>query len=195
MAPGSLCACAPRPGAYALPPTRVRLRDGAAVYLRNATAADVPGLREMFFTLSATTRYLYFGAGVPASNAWAERVAALGVADGLASYAMVAEAGGTVVGVARFDRDAQESFAEIGMLLADAWQSRGLGREVVARLRLEAGVWGLSGFTATVLGENRRALRLLRRAFPDMRATWSSGQYVHAMPFTSHPAIPPVAER
>jgi RimJ/RimL family protein N-acetyltransferase len=162
--------------------TAVRLPDGALVLLRDA-CADALRLREMFFTLSDATRYLYFCAGVPRNDVWAERVAQLGIADGWASYAMVAEAAGRLVGVARFDRARQGSRAEIGILLADAWQSRGLGREVVARLRAEAIRRALTGFTATVLGDNRRAMRLLRRAFPTMRATWSYGQYALDMPF------------
>lgn len=165
--------------------TDVRLADGALVTLRDACDAcgDVPRLRELFYTLSDATRYHYFCAGVPKNAVWAERVAQLGTADGYASYALVAEAAGTLVGVARFDRAVQGSRAEIGILLTDAWQSRGLGREVVARLRAAATRRAFTGFTALVLGENRRALRLLRRAFPSMRATWSSGQYTLDMPF------------
>lgn len=175
----------PYPGGCPPPSATVRLRDGAAVRLRDATPADLLRLREMFFALSDTTRYLYFCVGVPENDAWAERVAALGRADGRSSYAMVVEAEGAVVGVARFDRDASGRSAEIGILLADTWQSRGLGAAVVARLREEAKCRALSGFTGTVLGENRRAFRLLRRTFPDMRAEWSYGQYVLAMPFSS----------
>jgi RimJ/RimL family protein N-acetyltransferase len=165
--------------------TDVRLADGAWVTLRDACDArdEVPGLREFFYTLSDATRYHYFCAGVPRNAVWAERVAQLGSADGCASYAMVAEADGALVGVARFDRAAQGSSAEIGILLTDARQSRGLGREVVARLRAAATRRALTGFTALVLGENRRALRLLRRAFPTMRTTWSSGQCSLDMPF------------
>jgi RimJ/RimL family protein N-acetyltransferase len=159
------------------------------VSLRDSTAADAPRLRAMFFTLSGTTRYLYFCAGVPANETWAERVASLGVSRGPGSYAMVVEAEGTVVGVARFDRDARGDSAEIGILLTDAWQSRGVGREVVAWLRQEAERRALTGFTATVLGENRRALRLLRRAFPDMRGTWAYGQYELVLPFAADPAV------
>lgn len=179
---------APCPAGCPPPSATVRLRDGAAVRLRDATPADLPRLHEMFFALSDTTRYLYFCVGVPENDAWAERVAALGSADGRASYAMVVEAEGAVVGVARFDHGADGRNAEIGILLADGWQSRGLGTEVVARLREEARCRALSGFTGTVLGENRRAYRLLHRAFPDMRAEWSYGQYVLAMPFTPQPA-------
>jgi RimJ/RimL family protein N-acetyltransferase len=163
---------------------RVQLADGAWVSLRDAQA-DGPRLREMFFTLSDATRYLYFCAGVPRNDLWAERVAQLGLADASRSYALVAEVAGTLVGVARFDREAHSSRAEIGILLTDAWQSRGLGREVVARLLAEATCRRLTGFTAVVLAENRRALRLLRRAFPTMRGTWSQGQYTLDMPFES----------
>src|SRR5262249_37759374 len=136
----------PLPAAYVpLAGGEVRLRDGAVVRLRDATAADDAGLRAMFYTLSMDTRYLYFATGVPANDAWAARVAWLGVARGAASYAMVAEVAGTVVGVARFDRNRppREASAEIGILLTDAWQGRGLGRAVVARLQCEAQTRGL----------------------------------------------------
>ncbi|HEU0025872.1 MAG TPA: GNAT family N-acetyltransferase [Ktedonobacterales bacterium] len=177
---------------YGWPATEARLADGAQVTLRDARA-DAPRLRALFYTLSDTTRYLYFCAGVPQNDAWAEKVAQLGVADGCASYALVAEVAGSLVGVARFDRAADSSRAEIGILLTDAWQSRGLGREVVARLRAEATRRALTGFTATVLGDNRRAMRLLRRAFPTMQATWSYGQFTLDLPFTDVPA--PASER
>jgi RimJ/RimL family protein N-acetyltransferase len=176
---GSLCA----PSRVATPTTTaVHLRDGAWVSLRDA-GDDAQHLREMFFTLSDHTRYLFFCAGVPRNDLWADRVARLGIADGCASYALVAEVGGTVIGVARFDRDAHHATGEVGILLADAWQSRGLGREVVARLRMEAARRALNGFTATVLGENYRALRLLRRAFPGLRVRWSQGQGELDLPF------------
>jgi RimJ/RimL family protein N-acetyltransferase len=173
----------------------VQLRDGAVVGLRTATGDDDARLRAMFFTLSDQTRYFYFCTGVPANDAWAARVASLGVSRDAASYAMVAEVGKNVIGVARFDRDAREPRAEIGILLTDAWQSRGLGREVVAQLRCVAQTHGIASFTATVLGENRRALRMLRRAFPNMHGTWGGGQYELALPFTSIPAAAPPVER
>lgn len=161
---------------------RTRLPDGAEVTLRDAQE-DAARLREMFYTLSDTTRYLYFCVGAPRTSVFAERVAQLGVASGYDSYAMVAEVAGALVGVARFDRAPDARGAEIGILITDAWQSRGLGGAVVARLRAEAVSRAVDGFTATVLGENRRAMRLLRRAFPAMQTSWSSGQYTVDMPF------------
>jgi RimJ/RimL family protein N-acetyltransferase len=175
----------PRRGA---PATVARLADGARVTLRDARGDDAR-LRALFYTLSDTTRYLYFCAGVPKNDTFAGRVARLGVADGYDSYALVAEVGGALVGVARFDRAPEESRAEIGILLTDAWQSRGLGRAVVARLRAEATRRALTGFTATALGDNRRVIWLLRRAFPRMRANWSSGQCTLDLPFELAPPV------
>jgi RimJ/RimL family protein N-acetyltransferase len=165
-----------------LPAADVRLRDGALVSLRGA-CSDAERLRELFYTLSDSTRYLYFCTGVPRNEIWAERVAELGNSDGRASYALVVEVAGTLVGVARFDRTPSGSRAEIGLLLTDAWQSRGLGRAVVSRLQAEAKRRGVTGFTATVLGENRRALRMLRSVYPSLTANWSFGQYTLDMPF------------
>src|SRR5260370_22299394 len=169
--------------------SEVRLSDGATVYLRDA-CADAPRLRAMFFTLSDTTRFYYFCAGVPRNDAWAERVARLSIPDGYTSYAMVAEAGGKLVGVARFDRDKQGSRAEIGILVTDAWQSRGLGRQMLARLHAQATGRALTGFTALVLGENRRAMRLLRGTFPTMQASFSYGQFTIDRPFAPEAGPP-----
>ena len=155
----------------------VYLADGAQAWLRTATPADADGLRRMFCQLGATTRYRYFFVGAPATPAWAERVVALGVADGEQSYALVAEQAGALIGVARFDRNPDGATAEIGALLADGWQARGLGRLGLLRLRAEAQRRGITGFTAQVLGENDRALRLARRVFPAVQVHWEQGVY------------------
>ncbi len=177
-------------------PEVVRLTDGSEVRLRDATPADADGLRRMFFQLGDTTRYRYFFVGAPSTPDWAERVVALGVADGARSYALVAElgveSGGDLVGVARFDRNDDGASAEIGGLLVDAWQSRGLGKHVIARLHLVARVWGITAITAHVLGENDRALRLVRREFPGAQTHWEQGVYDVRIALAPTPAPSPV---
>lgn len=168
--------------------TRVRLTDGARLILRDAHE-DAAGLRSFFYGLSDSTRYNYFCAGVPRNEVWAERVAQLGDVSCDTSYALVAEVSDELVGVARFDLSTDTGRAEIGILLTDNWQSRGLGKAVVARLRTEASHRALSGFTATVLGDNRRAIRLLRGAFPQLRTYWSLGQYTLDMPFETEQTL------
>jgi len=155
--------------------TEVVLADGASVQVRDAQGEDWEALRQLYLGLTDRTRYLYFCAGVPANEAWAERFAALGRADGQVSYALVATVDDAVVGLARFDRGADGQSAEIGLLLADAWQSRGLGRIVLNRLTDEARRRAIGVFTGHALWENRRILRLVRSAFPHLRLECSQG--------------------
>jgi RimJ/RimL family protein N-acetyltransferase len=155
--------------------TRVILADGASVWMRDAQGDDWAALRQMYLGLTDRTRYLYFCAGVPANETWAERFATLGQADGQVSYALVATVNNAVVGLARFDRGADGQSAEIGLLLADEWQSRGLGRIVLNRLTDEARRRAIGVFTGHALWENRRILRLVRSAFPHMDLECSQG--------------------
>jgi acetyltransferase len=143
--------------------------------MRDAQCEDWEALRQMYLGLTDRTRYLYFCAGVPANEAWAERFATLGQADGQVSYALVATVDDAVVGLARFDRGADGQSAEIGLLLADEWQSRGLGRVVLNRLTDEARRRAIGVFTGHALWENRRILRLVRSAFPHMNLECSQG--------------------
>lgn len=149
----------------------------SGVLLRDARKEDADGLRRMFYGLGDTTRYFYFFTGAPSNDAWAKRVVALGVADGRTSYALVADVEGAVVGVARFVRNSDPRSAEIGILIEDAWQSRGLGTHMLLRLSEEARRRVVTAFTGQILGENRRAIRLARRVFPRARILLSGGVY------------------
>lgn len=161
----------------------VRLADGARVRLRAASNdhRDDDALRRLFFTLSDTTRYLYFFAGVPATEIWAERFVSLGRTDGCHSYAVVAEVDGDMVGFAFFRQGPYAGprghSADLGIVLTDAWQGRGLGERMLTWLAGEARRRGITTLTAEVLFENRRMLRLARRMFPDMRMAYASGSY------------------
>ena len=163
--------------------TQVVLADGASVQMRDAQCEDSEALRRMYLGLTDRTRYLYFCAGVPANEAWAERFAALGRADGQISYTLVVTVDDAVVGLARFDRGVDGQSAEIGLLLADEWQSRGLGRVVLNRLVDEARRRAIGVFTGHALWENRRILRLVRSAFPRMDLECSQGECEFVMYF------------
>ena len=160
---------------------RVRLPDGATVLLRSASDSDQDdeALRRLYFTLSDTTRYLYFCAGVPATPLWAERFVSLGHADGERSCVLVAEVDGELIGFARFSQGPHpapdDHSADMGIILTDAWQGRRLGAHMICRIATEALARGVTTFTTVVLWENRRMLRLAKRMFPGMRITYESG--------------------
>lgn len=154
----------------------VCLADGGRVRLR-AAGNDDDAFRRLFYTLSDTTRYLYFCAGIPANSTWSERFVSLGHTNGDRSYVLVAEVGGELIGFALFNPNprADADTMEFGILLTDAWQCRGLGDRMLCQLAEEARARGVTTFTAVVLAENRRMLRLARRIFPDVRIAFASG--------------------
>jgi GNAT superfamily N-acetyltransferase len=135
----------------------------------------------LFFTLSDTTRYLYYCAGVPSTETWAERFVALGHADGCQSHVLVAEVDGDLIGFARYSRSphaephTEPYTMEVGIILTDTWQRRGLGGQMLRRLAVEARRHAVTAFSAIALSENRRVLRLARRTFPAVRIACASG--------------------
>jgi RimJ/RimL family protein N-acetyltransferase len=150
----------------------IRMDDGVSVRLRAARDDDHDddAFRRLFFTLSDTTRYLYFSSGVPLNADWAERFVALGHTSDRHSYVLVAEVEDELVGFARFSQSPQSDAetVDVGIILTDAWQRRGLGTKMLCQLAAEARRRAIRAFTAVVLWENRRMLRLAHHLFPDM---------------------------
>jgi GNAT superfamily N-acetyltransferase len=75
--------------------------------------------------------------------------------------------GDEVVAVARYDRSPDDpSTAEFAVLVEDAWQGVGLGRQLILELIRLAGERGIRTLTATVQADNDRMLGLIRRLLP-----------------------------
>ena len=75
--------------------------------------------------------------------------------------ALVAEAGDELVGVGRYERTSDPEVAELGLVVLDDWQNRGLGRTPLRETLRAAASNGIRRFRADVLSDNRRMLRLL----------------------------------
>src|SRR3954453_14671428 len=81
--------------------------------------------------------------------------------------AVVPLVGGEVVGVARYDRSPTDpSSAEFAIVVEDAWQNVGLGRQLLGELSRLAARRGVRELTATVQADNDRMVHLIRRAVP-----------------------------
>jgi acetyltransferase len=156
----------------------IHLADGSSVRLRAANHDD-EAIRRLFFSLSDTTRYLYFCAGVPSNAQWAERFVTLSHVDGEQAYVLVAEVEDEVVGFARFSQDQradpQTRTVDVGIILTDTWQGRGLGGQMLRRMASEARRRAIESFSAVILWENQRMLRLARRIFPETTIACMSG--------------------
>jgi len=79
-----------------------------------------------------------------------------------------------LVGVARYGLS-DEGTADIGVVVADAWQGLGLGSLLLDEILRAGEQRGIHEFSAEVLTDNRRALRLLARRTAITRRTVSSG--------------------
>jgi GNAT superfamily N-acetyltransferase len=111
-------------------------------------------------TDSAATRVARFHAPVrdiPASYLKAA------LTDLAASILAVREPGGDVVALASLIGSPGSGTAELGVLVEDAWQHRGIGRRLVAHLVTAAPARGITTLTAAVLAANATVADLLRQ--------------------------------
>lgn len=166
------------------PAETILLADGSPVLLRPVRRDDAARLRRMFYRLSPATIYRRFHTPLTAPP---ERgPACLRGADPRDRDAAVALIGDEIVGVSRYDRlsppgDGGGSEAELAIVVEDAWQRRGVGRLLVARLVAAAVRRRIGQFTGTALGDNRAIVELVRALFPHAAVRLRDGEYQLAM--------------
>jgi GNAT superfamily N-acetyltransferase len=101
--------------------------------------------------------------------------------------AVAAVVGGEVVGVARYDRSPGDpATAEFAILVEDAWQGMGLGRQLLLELIELAAVRGVRTLTATVQRDNDRVIGLIRRLLPGSTFTPDHDVYDVRSPLHPH---------
>ncbi len=126
---------------------------------------DEERFRRMWPRLSRDTVYRRFHA--PVHRLPASAVRRLVQVDHHVREALVADVGGEVVGVARYDRSpADPTTAEFAVLVEDGWQGVGIGRQLLAELVALAGRRGVRTLVATVQPDNERVLSLIGRLLP-----------------------------
>src|SRR6202050_4541544 len=143
-------------------PQLVTIRSGDVVRLRQISPQDAPPLTLAYEKLGEQSRYRRFFTVMPELPD-ATLKAAVEV-DHVNHEALVALPllAAEIVGEGRFIRlPDQPDTAEVGVTVIDAWQGRGLGSALLARLSERASEAGIEYFTAEVLAENRTMLALL----------------------------------
>jgi GNAT superfamily N-acetyltransferase len=149
---------------------------------------DAPLFRRLWDRLSPETVYRRFHAPLRSPPVDAHRLVEV---DHDLREALVAVVGGEVIGVARYDRSpADPASADVAVVVEDAWQGVGVGRQLLAELTELAARRGVRSLTADVQADNDRMVGLLRRLLPGARLTPEHGVYaVHsALPSATVPA-------
>lgn len=116
--------------------------------------------RELRFIRSLSQESLYQRLQYAAREVPPEAAARLLDTDYVNSLALAALLAGPadeeIVGVCRYARIGQTDSAECAVVVADAWQGRGIGTELMRSLARAAPPRGIRKLVGTSLGENRR---------------------------------------
>src|SRR5882724_4135209 len=158
------------------PEQGVTLRNGASVRVRAITPDDEPRLMALCRRLSPRTvyeRFFSFRRLLP------EEAHALTNVDDRRRMAVVAEVDDgqepELIGVARYGPSNEGTTADIGLVVADGWQGLGLGSLLLEEILRAGELRGIHEFSADVLMDNRRALRLLAGRTAITRRTAGNG--------------------
>jgi len=132
--------------------------DGGVVRLRPVRPDDADLIVGLHSRLSERTRYLrFFGAYPRIAPHDLHRFVHVDYDD---RVALVAEFGGEIIAVGRYDRIGSGSDAEVAFVVEDAHQGRGVGSVLLEHLAAAARERGIRRFVADVLAENARMLRV-----------------------------------
>ena len=156
-------------------PEVVASREGHGVCIRAVSLEDGEPLRQMFSRLSRESLYQRFHMSYPSVPEWA--VALFMGVHGPRGTSVVATAGDKIVGHAMYATSEDGRSAEIGILVEDEWQRRGIGRLLLSKLAAAARHQRIEAFTGVVLGQNRAMMRLVTAVFTGARSTARGGQY------------------
>jgi len=139
------------------------LDDGGRVRIRPLHATDRPIYEAAVYSLSPRSRYFRFFAPIEKmSDRLLDQMTQVDGRGHVAWLALTPDEG-TGVGVVRYVRAADDDqSAEVAIAVADDWQGRGLGSELIRQTVDHARLAGLDLLTATTLRENSAGAGLLR---------------------------------
>src|SRR6185437_2418335 len=110
----------------------VTLKDGTIAHIRPIRPEDDHFLVDAFQRLSPESVYQRFFTAMPELTPGMARY--LANVNYTNRFALVAEIDGELVAVARYERTGDAGVVELGLVVLDNWQNRGLGRVLLRRI-------------------------------------------------------------
>lgn len=156
-------------------PRQVQTPDGNALTIRPARLTDERSVQDFMYQLSEDTvrsRYHFTKTVHPRTE-----IQDLVNLELEANMALVACVGDTneVVGLVRYDVDPATQLGDVGIVIRDDWQRRGVGSALMTALKEVGRARGLAGFHADVLASNKPMLTLLTRTGLDITSRAEDG--------------------
>ncbi|MEQ1786349.1 MAG: GNAT family N-acetyltransferase [Acidimicrobiales bacterium] len=153
--------------------TDVVLADGATAHVRPIRPDDGSLLTDFHARQSAQSIYYrYFSPRPRLSERDVERFTHVDYRD---RFALIALRADEIIGVARYDRWRHRAEAEVAFFVDDANHGRGLATVLLEHLAARAREVGLTGFTASVLPENRKMIGVFTQAGFETATSFADG--------------------
>ena len=150
----------------------IALRDGSAAHLRPILPSDAEALQEFHQRQSEQSRYLRFFAPMPRlSSRDLDRFTHVDHVDRVAFIVLV---GQEIVAVARYDR-VEPRTAEIAFNVSDSRQGTGLASVLLEHLAAAARERGINRFTAEVLPQNTKMIKVFTETGFDIERMYDDG--------------------
>lgn len=140
----------------------VVLRDGGTGHLRPMTPADADAVQTFHMAQSQNSIYMRFFTFK--SKLTPKELSRFTELDYKDRVAFVITIGAEIIGIGRYDRLDNPAEAEVAFNVSDAHQGRGLGSILLEHLAAAARENGIDRFTAEVLPENRKMIKVFAEA-------------------------------
>ncbi|MFZ5896952.1 MAG: GNAT family N-acetyltransferase [Myxococcota bacterium] len=165
--------------------TRVQLTTGEMVVIRPVRLADEGALQSLLYRLSDDSIHMRFHGykKVHPRHEIAEQVNADPELCSVYVAELEGNESGDIIGLARYDLDRATRIGEVGLIVADAYQNKGLGTALFARLVAAARTRALAGLSAQVLSSNGRMLSVFNKSGLRVESQLDSGVYDVSMSF------------
>ena len=162
-------------------PATVRLRGGDTVVIRRVEAADSCALQQFFRDLSPASRYGRFLRVIrELPEDLLARFTHPDPAREAVLVASLAHSPARIVGVAQFAGAVDAEGSEIGVVVSDAWQRRGLGCHLLDALMNVAIAAGIERVHADILADNHAMRQLAHSLGFEITTNPGAAFLVHA---------------
>ncbi|MGB9103561.1 MAG: GNAT family N-acetyltransferase, partial [Terriglobales bacterium] len=168
---------------------------GETVLVRPIKPTDDDNWLEFIYSLSEDTLYHRFFRPVKRmTRRDAQHFAVVDYRDRMALVAVLRqEERDQIIAVGRYERDPHSNLAECAFAVQDQWQGRGLGSFLLQYLIRIAMMNGIEGFTALVMADNSRMLRLFQATGYLIRSTYEEQAWNISFRFDEKAEAPPAA--
>lgn len=157
----------------------ITLKNNLKVVLRPVKPTDETAMKDLFYSFSEDTIYhRFFGILKSMPHSRLQYFVNVDYEDRMGIAAIVGEPESEqIVALATYDLEKSTNMAEVAIVIHDDWQNLGLGTHLLGYLARVARERGISGFTAEVLADNPRAMKILHKIGYPIESKMIDGTY------------------